>query len=121
MSEKSLASGKTSGFRTWLAATILLGAIFMGGQANEYAKLFSGGLTVNASLFASTFFTLTGFHGLHVTLGILALAVILWLGFAGDFEKTKHSSAFKAIGLYWHFVDIVWIAVFGIVYVRNVL
>ncbi len=120
-SEKALAAGNESGFRGWLIFTILLGAVFMFGQASEYQKLFTSGLSVNTSLFTSTFFTLTGFHGLHVTLGLCALGVILWLAFAGDFKGRRHSSAFKAIGLYWHFVDIVWIAVFGIVYVRNVL
>ncbi len=120
-SEKALAAGNESGFRNWLIFTILLGAIFMFGQASEYQKLFTSGLNVNTSLFTSTFFTLTGFHGLHVTLGLVALGVILWLGLAGDLKGRRHSSAFKAIGLYWHFVDVVWIAVFGIVYVRNIL
>ena len=120
MSEKSLAGGRQSAFRGWLFATIALGAIFMAGQGSEYQKLFAGGLSVNSSLFASTFFTLTGFHGLHVTLGLLALGVLFGLALAGDF-KGKHSSAFKAISLYWHFVDVVWIAVFSVVYLRNLL
>jgi cytochrome c oxidase subunit 1/cytochrome c oxidase subunit I+III len=119
MSEKAMAKGNPGGFRMWLAATIILGAIFIGGQANEYHHLFADGLTVNASLFASTFFTLTGFHGLHVTLGLVALTIILGLAFfKGDF-KGKHSSAFKALSMYWHFVDVVWIVVFSVVYLRN--
>jgi heme/copper-type cytochrome/quinol oxidase subunit 3 len=83
-------------------------------------KLFDHGVTVNSSLFASTFFTLTGFHGLHVTLGLVALGILAGLAFAGDF-RGKSSPALKAVGLYWHFVDVVWIVVFSIVYVRNVL
>jgi len=120
LSERSLAAGRQSAFRGWLMATIALGAIFIAGQANEYLRLFAGGLSVNSSLFASTFFTLTGFHGLHVTLGLIALGVLLTLAIAGDF-RGKHSPAFKAISLYWHFVDAVWIAVFSVVYLRTVL
>jgi cytochrome c oxidase subunit 1/cytochrome c oxidase subunit I+III len=120
LSERALASGNSTMFRGWLLATIVLGAIFIAGQGSEYQKLFSQGLNVNTSLFASTFFTLTGFHGLHVTLGLLALGVLFAVAIAGDM-KGKHSSALKAVGLYWHFVDVVWIAVFSVVYLRNVL
>jgi cytochrome c oxidase subunit 1/cytochrome c oxidase subunit I+III len=119
--EKAQEQGNAGGFRGWLGVTVLLGAIFMGGQANEYMKLFDHGVTINSSLFASTFFTLTGFHGLHVTLGIIALGIILSLALKGDFQKKKPSNALKAVGLYWHFVDVVWIVVFSVVYVRNVL
>ncbi len=98
--------------------TVALGVAFMGGQAHEYMKLFEGGLHVSSSLFASTFFTLTGFHGLHVTLGIFALAILTRLAFGAGF-KERSSNALKAVGVYWHFVDIVWIAVFSIVYVRG--
>jgi cytochrome c oxidase subunit 1/cytochrome c oxidase subunit I+III len=119
-SEKSLASGRQGAFRGWLFATLVLGALFMVGQAREYQKLFASGLSVDSSLFASTFFTLTGFHGLHVTLGLVALGVMFGLAIAGDF-KARRSSALKAVGLYWHFVDVVWVAVFSIVYLRNLL
>jgi cytochrome c oxidase subunit 1/cytochrome c oxidase subunit I+III len=120
LAEKSLEHGKDGAFRVWMAATLLLGCIFMGGQAREYAKLFEHGISVNSSLFASTFFTLTGFHGLHVTLGIVALGILGWVGAAGDF-RGKPASALRAVGIYWHFVDVVWVVVFSIVYVRNVL
>jgi cytochrome c oxidase subunit I len=120
MAEKALAGGRRATFRAWLLTTIILGGLFMAGQGSEYQKLFESGLSVNSSLFASTFFTLTGFHGLHVTLGLLALGVLFGLALAGDF-KGRHSSAFKAISLYWHFVDVVWIAVFSVVYLRNLL
>jgi heme/copper-type cytochrome/quinol oxidase subunit 3 len=120
MGEKAQAGGNHGAFRGWLAATVLLGGVFMAGQGNEYVGLFARGLTINTSLFASTFFTLTGFHGLHVTLGLVALAILLFLAFKGDF-KGKTSSALKAAGLYWHFVDVVWIAVFSVVYLRNLL
>ncbi len=123
MSEKAFASERPGAFRAWLAATILLGGAFMAGQASEYQKLLTHGLNVNSSLFASTFFTLTGFHGLHVTVGLIALAIILSLAFVDASPQSKRKarlgSAFKAIGLYWHFVDVVWIAVFSLVYLRN--
>ena len=67
-------------------------------------------------LFATTFFTLTGFHGLHVCVGLIALLIVLCLALAGDFEKGR-SPALKAVGLYWHFVDVVWVFVFSVVYV----
>jgi cytochrome c oxidase subunit I len=129
VAEKSLEHGNAGAFRAWLLVTVALGCVFMGGQANEYMKLFDHGVTVNSSLFASTFFTLTGFHGLHVTLGLVALGILAGLAFAGDFRGKSSpagdvqgsSRALKAVGLYWHFVDVVWIVVFSIVYVRNVL
>lgn len=120
-SEKSFEQGRQGAFRGWLLATIVLGTVFLAGQVSEYAKLFESGLEVNSSLFASTFFTLTGFHGLHVTLGLLGLAVMYGLALAGDFAKSRRSSAFGAIGLYWHFVDVVWVVVFSVVYLRNLL
>jgi len=117
---KSLSSGRQGAFRGWLFATILLGGVFIAGQASEYRSLLASGLSVNTSLFASTFFTLTGFHGLHVTLGLAAIGVLFVLALAGDFVG-RRSSALKAIGLYWHFVDAVWVLVFSVVYLRNLL
>ena len=119
LAEKSLKDGKPGAFRTWLFVTLLLGGAFMVGQAREYVKLFTEGLSVNSSLFASSFFTLTGFHGLHVTLGLVAIGIVLALARAGDYQQRKHSAAVQAIGLYWHFVDVVWIFVFSIVYLRS--
>jgi len=120
LAEKHQASGNGAAFRGYLLATLALGLVFMGGQAHEYMKLFEHGVAVNTSLFTTTFFTLTGFHGLHVTLGLIALGILLRLAFLGDLGK-KPSQALKAVGLYWHFVDVVWIVVFSVVYLRNVL
>jgi cytochrome c oxidase subunit I len=109
-------------FRGWLALTVALGAVFMIGQGSEYAELFGRGVTVSTNLFATSFFTLTGFHGLHVTLGLLALLVVLGLSFkdkgAEKKKKGAKSRALEAIGIYWHFVDVVWIVVFAVVYLR---
>jgi cytochrome c oxidase subunit I+III len=118
-SERALAKGNASALRLWLGITIVLGGIFIVGQGNEYRGLIAHGMGASTSLFATTFFTLTGFHGLHVTLGLIALGVLFTLAMLGDFKNTKHSSAFKALGMYWHFVDVVWVVVFSIVYIRS--
>ncbi|MCA9233958.1 MAG: cytochrome c oxidase subunit I [Planctomycetales bacterium] len=115
LAERSLRAGKTPDFLRWLGATILLGVVFLSGQAWEYAGLLAQDVTVDRNLFASTFFTVTGFHGLHVTAGLIALAIMYALG------KNKHVTSaqaqpFGAIGVYWHFVDVVWIFVFATIY-----
>ena len=117
LAEKALDKGRRSSAVAWLVATLALGAVFMGGQALEYMGLFRGGVTLTSNLFATTFFTLTGFHGLHVTVGLVALAIALALAFAKNFE-TRRARLLRTIGLYWHFVDVVWIVVFLVVYVR---
>jgi cytochrome c oxidase subunit 1/cytochrome c oxidase subunit I+III len=107
--------------RAYLALTVGLGAAFMAGQAREYAELFDRGVTVSTNLFATSFFTLTGFHGLHVTMGLVALLIVLGLALRdGDLGKDRvpRSRALEAIGIYWHFVDVVWIVVFAVVYLR---
>jgi heme/copper-type cytochrome/quinol oxidase subunit 3 len=118
LSEKALDKESHGQAVGWLAATIGLGAVFMVGQAGEYMGLFHEGVGVASNLFATTFFTLTGFHGLHVTVGLIALGIVLGMAVAGDFRK-KRSSLLRAVGLYWHFVDVVWIVVFTLVYVRG--
>jgi heme/copper-type cytochrome/quinol oxidase subunit 3 len=70
---------------------------------------------VSSNLFATTFFTVTGFHGLHVCVGLIALLIVLGLMLAGDF-KHGHPPVLKVVGLYWHFVDVVWVFVFSVVY-----
>jgi heme/copper-type cytochrome/quinol oxidase subunit 3 len=114
-SEVSLDKGRHRAMAGWLAATILLGGVFIIGQGLEYWGLFQSGVRVSSNLFAATFFTLTGFHGLHVCVGLIALLIVLGLALAGDF-KQGHSPALKAVGLYWHFVDAVWVLVFSAVY-----
>jgi heme/copper-type cytochrome/quinol oxidase subunit 3 len=114
-SEAGLRANKQAKMKIWLAATIALGGIFIVGQGLEYWTLFQNGVSVGLDLFATTFFTLTGFHGLHVCAGLLALLIVLGIGFAGGFRK-GHLPALRAVSLYWHFVDVVWIFVFSIVY-----
>jgi len=117
LSERGNAAGKHFLARGWLAMTLLLGGIFLFGQGREYAHMLSSHVTISSSLFATTFFTLTGFHGLHVFVGLLAMSVVLGLHFSPAFTGLR-GSALPAVALYWHFVDAVWIAVFSVVYLR---
>ena len=120
LAEKALRHNHLPSFYRWLLATLVLGVVFMFGQGREHLSLFNQGLTVGTDLFATTFFTLTGFHGLHVCVGLLGLLILLGLAWAGEFQS-RRTEAVAAIGLYWHFVDAVWIAVFSVVYLRLLL
>jgi cytochrome c oxidase subunit 1/cytochrome c oxidase subunit I+III len=119
-SEVSQAKGQHRAMSTWLAATILLGGIFIVGQGLEYWGLFKSGLSVSSNIFATSFFTLTGFHGLHVCVGLIMLLTVLGLSLAGNF-KNGHSPALGAVGYYWHFVDVVWVFVLTVVYILPLL
>ncbi len=115
LSERCLERGEHAASARWLFVTIALGAVFLAGQCSEYLGLYRHGITFATNLFATTFFTLTGFHGLHVALGLVALTIVLAMALAGDFRR-RRSSLLRTVGLYWHFVDVVWIVVFSIVY-----
>jgi cytochrome c oxidase subunit 3 len=96
-------------------ATIILGFLFEGLQVYEFAQAFGRGLTLQANTFASAFFTLTGFHGAHVLGGLVLLILILFRAYRGQFSS-RHHVAVNAVTLYWHFVDVVWFFLFGILY-----
>jgi heme/copper-type cytochrome/quinol oxidase subunit 3 len=114
-SEAGLRANKLGKMKAWLIATIVLGGIFIVGQGLEYWSLFQSGVTVGLDLFATTFFTLTGFHGLHVGFGLLALLVVLGVALISNLKNGRFP-ALGAVGYYWHFVDVVWVFVFSIVY-----
>jgi cytochrome c oxidase subunit 1 len=101
--------------RLWLAGTVLFGLIFLGFQAWEFTEFVHEGLTLSTNLFGSTFFVLTGFHGGHVTLGVIWLATLLVLDLRGRLGPADAVKV-EVAGLYWHFVDIVWIAIFTLIY-----
>jgi heme/copper-type cytochrome/quinol oxidase subunit 3 len=103
----------SGGTRAWLLATIVLGSVFLFGQWSEYLRLFRQSITISQDLFGTTFFTLTGFHGLHVLAGILLLGVLI--------AFREHPIALETVSLYWYFVDAVWIAIFSVVYLWSLL
>lgn len=101
--------------RAWLVATVLIGSAFVGVQAYEYAELIHKGFVPSEGLYGSTFYTMTGFHGFHVTMGVLCMLFVTWKAFRGRYTARDHRGV-EVIGLYWHFVDLVWIILFTIVY-----
>jgi heme/copper-type cytochrome/quinol oxidase subunit 3 len=105
----------TGRMRLWLLTTALLGMTFVGGQVYEFTAFHDEGLWLSKNLFSSTFFVLTGFHGVHVTVGVLMLLSLVGLSAA---RRLPDDPAFpiEMVGLYWHFVDIVWIVIFTVVY-----
>jgi cytochrome c oxidase subunit 3 len=107
----------TWGMREWYVLTYVAGSLFVAGQVYEYAKLVEEGLTISSSGYGSVFYLTTGFHGLHVTGGLVAFLLIIGRGFAA--KRFGHAEATSAIvtSYYWHFVDIVWIALFIVIYV----
>jgi cytochrome c oxidase subunit 3/cytochrome o ubiquinol oxidase subunit 3 len=101
--------------RIWLLCTAGLGATFIGGQVYEFTSFIRQGLTLKTNLFGSSFFVMTGFHGVHVTLGIVMLLSLWNLSRRGKLPQQK-AEVVEIAGLYWHFVDIVWIVIFTVVY-----
>ncbi|HLI71674.1 MAG TPA: heme-copper oxidase subunit III [Ktedonobacteraceae bacterium] len=121
MAGRGIARGNQRQLKIGLALTILMGAIFLGGQIYEYSGLFGvHNFTPSASIFGSAFYTLTGFHGLHVTVGAIFLLICLIRSMRGDFTAKNHF-AVQAAEMYWHFVDIVWIVVFSLIYLSPLL
>ncbi len=102
-------------FRMWILATAMLGMVFIGGQVFEFTTFNVEGLGLTTSPFSSSFFVLTGFHGVHVTLGILMLLSTYGLSLTGKIRPDQHVKT-EIIGLYWHFVDIIWVIIFTVVY-----
>ena len=107
--------GDHPGMRVWLLATAFLGMTFIGGQIFEFTAFYEEGLALSTSPFGSAFFVLTGFHGAHVTIGILMLLSLVGMNLTGHLE-TADARKVEMVGLYWHFVDIVWIIIFTVVY-----
>ena len=99
----------------WLTVTALLGATFVGGQVYEFTSFYREGLGYTTSLFSSSFYTLTGFHGVHVSLGIVMLMALVFISRKGRITGDR-AEVVELVGLYWHFVDIVWILIFTLVY-----
>ena len=109
--------GDVKGRRRWFINTVLMGAFFIGGQVFEYAELVHKGLSLSSSAYGSAFFLTTGFHGLHVTGGLIAFLFVLATTYVT--KRFTHDQATRAIvvSYYWHFVDVVWIALFFMIYI----
>lgn len=107
--------GLQAALRKWLLATVVIGASFVGVQVYEYWHLIEKGFVPSEGLYGSTFYAMTGFHGFHVTIGVLCMCFVTWRAFQGKYTAQDHRGV-EVIGLYWHFVDLVWIILFTIVY-----
>jgi cytochrome c oxidase subunit 3/cytochrome o ubiquinol oxidase subunit 3 len=101
--------------RLWLCSTAALGSLFVGGQVYEFTAFYREGLGFTTSLFGSSFYTLTGFHGVHVSVGIIMLISLVVITLRGRIDGDR-AEVIDIVGLYWHFVDIVWIVIFTLVY-----
>jgi cytochrome c oxidase subunit 3 len=112
----SLLDARRWGVHEWFTLTFVMGAFFVGGQVYEYAELFEEGLTISSDAYGSVFFLTTGFHGLHVIGGLIAFLAVLGRSFSA--KRFGHHEATTAIvvSYYWHFVDVVWIALFASIY-----
>ncbi|HEX4714086.1 MAG TPA: cytochrome c oxidase subunit 3 [Ktedonobacteraceae bacterium] len=117
IAEHALKRGAMAAFRLWLALTVILGAIFLGGTAREWNKLiYHDGLTISTNLFGTTYYPLVGLHASHVIIGLTMLSIVLIFSFLGKL-KSEHSKQLGVLSLYWHFVDGVWVVVFTVVYI----
>jgi heme/copper-type cytochrome/quinol oxidase subunit 3 len=111
----ALEGGDHFKFRLWTVATALLGSVFISGQVYEFTAFVHEGMGFTTNRSSSAFFTLTGFHGVHVTIGIVMLVSLLLFSLRGHLPRER-AEVVEVVGLYWHFVDIVWILIFTVVY-----
>ena len=120
LSYAALTRGNIKAYRIWLASTAILGATFLAFQVFEFRDFVQHGLTPRTNLFGTTFFTLTGFHGAHVTLGVIWLLSLLFHSFRKGGASPEKELDLDLAALYWHFVDVVWIVIFTVIYLFGV-
>src|SRR5712691_2810441 len=114
---RALRRGDTKRFSFWWLATIALGAYFLFGTGREWQHLiYDKGLTIQTNLFGTTFYSLVGLHASHVIIGLLALSIVMAFAITGA-VKREHADRVHVLGLYWHFVDVIWVVVFTVVYI----
>jgi cytochrome c oxidase subunit III len=114
---KALRAGNVGSFRAWWFGTIMLGAAFLYGTAHEWHRLiYKDGLTISTNLFGTTYYSLVGLHGFHVIVGLICLSTVMAFALLGDVQQ-QHMYRVDVLSLYWHFVDVVWIVVFTVVYI----
>nr|WP_144276182.1 heme-copper oxidase subunit III [Demequina sp. NBRC 110053] len=114
--EGSIWNVRRWGMHEWFVLTYIMGSIFIAGQVFEYAELVSHGLTISSSPYGSVFYLTTGFHGLHVLGGLIAMLFVLARSFAAKKFGTHEATTTIVVSYYWHFVDVVWIALFAVIY-----
>ena len=114
---RSLRNERIASFGLWWFSTIALGSIFLLGTFREWRHLiYDEGLTIQTNLFGTTYYSLVGLHAFHVTVGLLALTLVMIFTFRGDVGK-QHAERAEVLSMYWHFVDVVWVVVFTVVYI----
>jgi cytochrome c oxidase subunit 3 len=114
---KALRAGNVGSFRAWWFGTIMLGAAFLYGTAHEWHRLiYKDGLTISTNLFGTTYYSLVGLHGFHVIVGLICLSTVMAFALLGDVQQ-QHTYRVDVLSLYWHFVDVVWVVVFTVVYI----
>src|SRR6202046_3929313 len=114
---RALRSAKVTAFGVWWFITLVLGSIFLVGTGIEWHRLiYEKGLTISTNLFGTTYYSLVGLHAFHVTVGLLAIATVLVFAFRGDL-RMQHAARAEVLSMYWHFVDVVWVVVFTVVYI----
>ena len=117
---RRLVAGKMLAFARFWLLTILLGGVFLFGTAREWAHLIlQDGLTINTNLFGTTYYSLVGLHAFHVTMGLLALITVALFYFTARLRR-EHTERLEVLSMYWHFVDVVWVVVFTVVYAIGV-
>ena len=116
LAERAIEHGRMSAFKLWWAVTFLLGLIFLVGTGIEWHKLITvDHLTISTNLFGTTYYSLVGLHATHVVLGLIMLLIVLLFSLSGKLQPS-HAERVQVLGLYWHFVDVVWVIVFTVVY-----
>ena len=117
MAERSIEKNRMRDFSLWWSATVVLGLIFILGTAREWQRLiYNDGFTIRTNLFGTTFYSLVGLHATHVVVGLLMLMLVLIFTLTGHVNQ-RHAERVQVLGLYWHFVDAVWVVVFTVVYI----
>ena len=121
LAHNALSRNDQNGTRTWLFATAALGAVFLGGQVFEFTEfIVEKGMTLTSNPAAAAFFLLTGFHGTHVAIGVIMLLSLWGISRKQGRLSERHGMSLELVGLYWHFVDIIWIIIFAVVYLISV-
>ena len=117
LAERAIEHGRIRAFGRWWGLTMLLGIVFLAGTAQEWKRLIvDEGFTIRTNLFGTTFYSLVGLHATHVIVGLIALSVVMVFTLLGRVEH-RHAERIQVLALYWHFVDVVWVVVFTVVYI----